>query len=52
MLGIYHHPSPAELAPYVTSHEVAPTFQNEAIAFVSGYVARSAFWLKLIFPTP
>lgn len=49
-LGVYHHPSPDDLAPYVTSHEVENTYTNEAIAFASGYFARSAFWLKNLLP--
>jgi hypothetical protein len=47
-LGIYHHASPPDLAPAITSKEVADTWTNEAIAFASAYFARSAVWLRLL----
>jgi hypothetical protein len=45
VVGIYHHPSPDYLAPYVQSYEVSPTFTHEVEAFASSYVAKSALWL-------
>jgi hypothetical protein len=47
-IGIYHHPSPPDLAPQITSTEVSPTWTNEAIAFASSYFARTAVWLPFL----
>jgi hypothetical protein len=44
-LGIYRHPPPPDLANYVHAVEVKDTWSNEAIAFFSAYLAKSALWL-------
>ena len=50
-LGIYRHPMPDVLiAAGGHDHEVADTWTNEAIAFASAYAAKSALWLKKIWP--
>lgn len=45
VIGIYHHPPPDDLAPYVQSYEVSNTFTHQIEAFASSYAARSALWL-------
>lgn len=47
-LGIYHHPPGPGVSDYVDAHEVKDTWTNEAIAFASSYVTRTALWLKLL----
>lgn len=48
MLGIYHHAPPADTG--ISSYEVADTWANQAIAFVSGNAAKMALWLRKIPP--
>lgn len=47
-IGIYGHPSPPELAPTITSHEVKRTWTTEAIHFASSYAAKSLLLLKAL----
>lgn len=47
-IGIYHHPSPPELAPEINSVPVKASWTNEAIAFASSYFARTALWLPFL----